>query len=82
MLPLLKLAADGSVYRFREVVDLLAAQLGLTDEERTELFPSGQQPVFRNRVGWAKSYLKQAGLLRFPRRQHPVKPGQIQPQPE
>lgn len=68
MLPLLKLATDGSVYKFSEAVDLLADKLGLTDEERTELFPTGQQPVFRNRVGWAKSYLKQAGLLSFPKR--------------
>lgn len=68
MRPLLNLASDGAVHRFRESVDALADQLGLTDEERTELFPTGQQPVFRNRMGWAKSYLKHAGLLRFPKR--------------
>ena len=68
MLPLLKLSADGSVYKFSEAVDLLADKLSLTDEERNELFPTGQQPVFRNRLGWAKSYLKQAGLLNFPKR--------------
>jgi restriction system protein len=32
-------------------------------EERNELLPSGSQAVFNNRVGWARSYLKQAGLL-------------------
>lgn len=30
--------------------------------------PSGTQPVFDNRVGWAKTYLKQAGLLDSPKR--------------
>ncbi len=30
--------------------------------------PSGQQPIFDNRVAWAKTYLKKAGLLESPRR--------------
>jgi restriction system protein len=68
MLPLLRLSADGAVHKFSEAVDHLADELALSDEERTELLPSGMQPVFRNRVGWAKSYLKQAGLLTFPKR--------------
>lgn len=68
MLPLLRLSADGSIHKFSDVVDRLADELGLTNEERTELLPSGMQPVFRNRVGWAKSYMKQAGLLTFPKR--------------
>jgi restriction system protein len=49
-------------------VDHLAGELGLSNEERTEMLPSGTQPVFKNRVGWAKSYLKQAGLFTFPKR--------------
>ena len=40
----------------------------LTDEEKSELLPSGTQAVFNNRVGWARSYLKQAGLLTSPKR--------------
>lgn len=27
------------------------------------MLPSGRQTVFKNRVGWAKTYLKKAGLL-------------------
>ena len=68
MLPLLRLSADGSVHKFSDAVEILADEHGLSDEERTELLPSGAQPVFRNRVGWAKSYMKQAGLLAFPKR--------------
>jgi restriction system protein len=36
--------------------------------ERSELLPSGQQAVFKNRVGWARSYLKKAGLIDTPKR--------------
>lgn len=35
----------------------------LSDTEREELLPSGKQPVFNNRVHWAKTYLAQAKLL-------------------
>jgi restriction system protein len=68
MLPLLRLSADRSVHKFSDAVDVLADEHGLSAKERSELLPSGVQPVFRNRVGWAKSYLKQAGLLTFPKR--------------
>lgn len=68
MLPVLKLASDGKEHKFRESVEELAKKFELTTEERNELLPSGSQAVFNNRVGWARSYLKQAGLLASPRR--------------
>jgi restriction system protein len=68
MLPTLQVACDDNEHRFRDVVEALAIQFGLTDEERSELLPSGQQPLFTNRVGWARTYLKHAGLLDSPRR--------------
>ncbi|MDP3058465.1 MAG: restriction endonuclease, partial [bacterium] len=43
-------------------------QIALTDEQRNELLPSGKQAIFDNRVGWARTYLKKAGLLEQPRR--------------
>ena len=51
-----------------EAVALIADQLELSDDERSELLPSGKQAVFANRVHWAKTYLKQAGLIRSTRR--------------
>lgn len=69
MLPVLKLAADGEI-KVQNAVIKLADELGLSDEEREQLLPSGKQAVFSNRVHWAKTYLKQAGLLRYPRRGH------------
>jgi restriction system protein len=68
MLPLLKLVEDGREYFLRDVIKNLADKFQLTEEERKELLPSGQQAVFTNRVTWAKTYLKQAGLLENTRR--------------
>lgn len=63
MLPLLLLAGDGVEHRYRDAVDALAVEFSLTNEERSELLPSGTAFLFDNRVGWARTYLKQAGLL-------------------
>jgi len=52
----------------RSAVDSLSDKFSLTPAEQAELLPSGQQAVFTNRIGWARSYLKKAGLLESPRR--------------
>ncbi len=68
MLPLLRAISDEREYRYRDIVERLALQFQLTDDERRTLLASGAQPVFDNRVGWAKTYLKKAGLLDSPKR--------------
>jgi restriction system protein len=68
MLPLLKLVSDGQEHKYRELIENLAAEFQVTDQERKELLASGNQPIFDNRVGWAKTYLKKAGLLSSPKR--------------
>lgn len=70
MLPLLRFAGDKQEHSFREAIDRLADECKLTDDERKELLPSGQQEVFNNRVGWARTYMKKAGLLETTRRGH------------
>ncbi|MBN1658446.1 MAG: winged helix-turn-helix domain-containing protein, partial [Anaerolineae bacterium] len=70
MLPLLKLASDHREHSLRTTIDALADEFGLTDEERRQLLPSGRQATFDNRVGWARTYISRAGLLRSPRRGH------------
>jgi len=70
MLPLLKTAADGKVHTKREALNELASQFGLTENERKELLPSGNQEIFSNRLGWARTYLKKAGLIQYPQRGH------------
>jgi restriction system protein len=68
MLPLLKYLSDVKEHHIRETIDALALQFGLTSEERKELLPSGQQYTFDNRVGWARTYMKKAGLIESTRR--------------
>ena len=69
MLPVLQACAHGEVSN-SEVVDRLAIEFALTDEEREHLLPSGKQTTFRNRVSWAKGYLKQAGLVKYTKYGH------------
>lgn len=68
MLPLLELASDKQEHSLREAYNTLANRFELTEEERKELLPSGQQEVFHNRVAWARTYLKMADLLQNTRR--------------
>jgi len=68
MLPLLRSAAGGGEHSLRETIERLADEFDLTNEQRNELLPSGQQAAFDNRVGWARTYLKKAGLLESTRR--------------
>ena len=67
MLPLLKLLEDGEEHTLRDCVEKLAEQFQVTTEERHQLTRSGV-PLFENRIGWARTYLKKAGLLEAPRR--------------
>jgi restriction system protein len=68
MLPLMKFIGDEKEHSLREAIDTLSNQFRLTVEERRELLPSKNQPIFNNRVGWARTYLKKAGLLKSTRR--------------
>jgi restriction system protein len=68
MLPILVHLRDGQEHANQETLNTLAEQFRLTEEEREQLLPSGQQPLFTNRVAWAKSHLKAAGLIESPRR--------------
>jgi restriction system protein len=68
MLPLLKLVSDGQEHQYRTLIESLAVEFEVTNEERKELLASGNQAIFDNRVGWAKIYLKKAGLLESPKR--------------
>jgi restriction system protein len=70
MLPLLKFAEDEKEHSLREAISDLAREFKLTEEEQKELLPSGKQAIFDNRVGWARTYLKKAGLLDASRRSY------------
>ena len=63
MLPMLQVIDDGEIHPIKEVREELATVLDLSDDDKKELLPSGKMPVYRSRVGWAKTYLKKAGLI-------------------
>jgi len=68
MLPLLKFAGDGQEHSLREAVNYLADEFELSEEERKEMLPSGNQRIFNNRVGWALTYFRKARLVESPKR--------------
>ncbi len=52
----------------RDVTVSIADRFGLSGDDRQVLLPSGQQTLVANRVGWARTYLKKAGLIESPAR--------------
>ena len=64
MLPLLQLLSDNQVHTSKECVEKLSVTLELTEEEKSELLPSGKQTIISNRVSWARFYLEKAGLVK------------------
>ena len=63
MLPFLMVLSDGEEHSSIETNHKLATHFNLTDEELNEFLPSGVAKTFPNRVAWAKSPIKMAGLL-------------------
>lgn len=68
MLPILRLLGDQQQCSSRYIEDTLAARLALSPDDLKVIQPSGQGSLFSNRVGWAKTYLKKAGLITAPKR--------------
>lgn len=63
MLPLLEFASDGAEHMPRDAVKSLIDKFRLTPEEQAQMLPSGRVTVMQNRVAWANTHLKKAGLL-------------------
>ncbi|WP_221090431.1 restriction endonuclease [Deinococcus aquaedulcis] len=68
MRPLLVLLSDGEPRPMPEVYHLLADEFTLSDTDLATMLPSGRQPTYKNRIGWAKTYLLKAGALSSPQR--------------
>ena len=67
-MPLMQRVGDGQVHKLGDLYEQLAQDLDLTDADRAEILPSGKQHTYRNRIGWARTYLKKAGLVMSPGR--------------
>ena len=68
MLPYLRTVADKKEWAFHDLIETLALKLKVTTDERKMMLQSGAQRIFDNRVGWARTYLKKAGLVESTRR--------------
>ena len=66
--PFLLCIKDGKKYTKKQVQAYIKKFFKLSDEDLLELLPSGRQTTFSNRVGWASTYLKKAGLITSPER--------------
>ena len=68
MLPILKELSNGEPQKISELKHKMADVFQLSESELKELLPSGNQQVFYNRVGWARTYLKKSLLVESPKR--------------
>jgi restriction system protein len=69
MLPLLRFAEKRkNEISSGEAVEVLIEEFKLSEDDLKEMLPSGIQSTFVNRIGWASTYLKKAGLLEATRR--------------
>lgn len=68
MRPLLELHADRREKTQPELRDALARRFELSPADLDERIPSGTANTFVNRVAWASTHMKQAGLIAKPRR--------------
>ena len=67
--PILRhLASNPSGSLARDAHEAAAQALAISETDRQELLPSGTQPIYKNRAGWAHDRLKRAGLSSSPRR--------------
>lgn len=68
MLPVLRLLGDGSERTSQEMLETVTHQFALTDDEIDQRLPSGRQTTISNRLAWARSHMKAAGLMESPQR--------------
>jgi restriction system protein len=68
MAPTLAALADGEPRTRPQVREVVAKAVGVSDDDQQAMLPSGKTTVFGSRVGWALTYMTQAGLAERPRR--------------
>ena len=66
--PFLEFLRDGQLHSLKDLKLKMAEHFNLDDNALAELLPSGRQTIFTNRIGWARTYLKKAGLIDSPAR--------------
>lgn len=68
MKPVLVLLNNDTLHSRSEIYLAMADEFQLTEAEREEWLSSKSQLVYKNRVAWALTYLKKAGLIDSPKK--------------
>lgn len=63
MSPMLIFLNDDQEHAVSEIVNKLADHFNITEDEKNIRIPSGTASLLRNRIGWAQTSLKKAGLI-------------------
>lgn len=63
---ILQVLSNGEVAHVKQIRTQVFECMQLSDDDRAVLLPSGRQRVADNRVNWALTYLKKAGLVERP----------------
>lgn len=67
-IPILTVLSDEKTHTLQEIKEKISVMLQLTDEDLSQRLVSGKQSVYDNRLGWARTSLKKAGLIDVPQR--------------
>ena len=68
MLPVLKVLGDNIERTGAEISQIIAKQINLSEEEYNRIYENNPKKIFPDRVAWARTYLKKAGLIESPQR--------------
>lgn len=68
MLPVLKVLGDNVERTGVEISQIIAKQINLSEEEYNKIYENNPKKIFSDRVAWARTYLKKAGLIESPQR--------------
>jgi len=66
--PALKLLIENESLKLNEFESPLARQFGLSEDELSQEYDSGNGKIFYDRISWALSYMNMAGLVQKPKR--------------
>ena len=66
--PALKLLSENETLKLNEFELPLAERFGLSEEEMSQEYESGNGKIFYDRISWALSYMNMAGLVQKPKR--------------
>ena len=68
MYPVLNLLSDNIERSGEEITNIIAKQLHLSEEEINRVYENNPKKIFKDRIAWARTYLKKAGLIDAPQR--------------